>query len=121
PPPRRNRRSQVRPSPAPQLELPQGRNHMVLQVANEVRSEHEQDEGYVPYVSAGGRSLRPELRSAAPPCSRPRWSELPEEDRQRTPVSDEELALLFETRRKLIIARVRRMLRWGPGHEIIEE
>jgi RNA polymerase sigma factor (sigma-70 family) len=97
---------------------------MVVQVANEVPSEREQDEqdeGYVPYVSSGGRALRPELRSAAPRCSRARWSELPEEDRQRRPVSDEELALLFETRRKLIIARVRRMLRWVPDHEIIEE
>jgi RNA polymerase sigma factor (sigma-70 family) len=94
---------------------------MVVQVANEVSSEHEQDEDYVPYVSAGGRSLRAELRSAPPPGSQARWSELPEEDRPGRPVSDEELALLFETRRKLIIARVRRMLRWVPDHEIIEE
>jgi RNA polymerase sigma factor (sigma-70 family) len=94
---------------------------MVVQVANEVPSECEQDEGYAPYVSAGGRSLRPELRSAAPPCSRARWSELPDEDRSGRPVSDEELALLYETRRKLIMARVTRMLRWVPDHEIIEE
>jgi RNA polymerase sigma factor (sigma-70 family) len=77
--------------------------------------------GYVPYVSAGGRSLRPELRSAPPPGSAARWSSLPEEERESRPVSDEELALLFETRRKLIASRVRRMMRWLPDEEIIEE
>ena len=76
---------------------------------------------YVPYVSAGGRSLAPELRSAPPPGAHARWSELAEQDRAGRPVTDEELALLFETRRKMIIARVRRMLRWVPDHEIIEE
>ena len=54
----------------------------------------------MPYVSAGGRSLRAELRSAPPAGSQARWSELPEEDRPGRPVSDEELALLYETRRK---------------------
>jgi len=94
---------------------------MVVQVADEMPSEHEQDEGYVPYVSAGGRSLRPELRSAPPAGSGARWSELAEEDREGRPVSDEELALLFETRRKLIASRVKRMMRWLPDEEIIEE
>ena len=94
---------------------------MVVQVANEAPAEHEQDEGYTPYISAGGRSLRAELRSAPPAGSRARWSELPEQDRSGRPVSDEELALLFETRRKLIMARVTRMLRWVPDPEIIEE
>ena len=54
---------------------------MVVQVANEAPAADEQDEGYVPYVSAGGRSLRAELRSAPPAGSQARWSELPEEDR----------------------------------------
>jgi DNA-directed RNA polymerase specialized sigma24 family protein len=94
---------------------------MAVQVANERPAEHEQNETYVPYVSAGGRSLRAELRSAPPPGSHARWSELPEEDRSGRPVSDEELALLYETRRKMIMARVTRMLRWVPDHEIIDE
>ena len=94
---------------------------MVVQVTSEAPAAHEQDEEYVPYVSAGGRSLRAELRSAAPAGSQARWSDLPEEDRAGRPVSDEELALLYETRRKLIMARVTRMLRWVPDHEIIEE
>jgi RNA polymerase sigma factor (sigma-70 family) len=92
---------------------------MVVHVANDVSAET--GEEYVPYVSAGGRSLRAELRSAPPPGAHARWSELPEQDRRGRAVSDEELALLFETRRKVIIARVRRMLRWVPDHEIIEE
>ena len=94
---------------------------MVVQVANEAPAEHEQDEGYAPYISTGGRSLRAELRSAPPAGSQARWSELPEQDRPGRPVSDEELALLFETRRKMIMARVTRMLRWVPDPEIIEE
>ena len=94
---------------------------MVVQVAAEMPSEPEQDEGYVPYVSAGGRSLRPELRSAPPAGSGARWSELAEQDRHCRPVSDEELALLFETRRKLIANRVKRMMRWLPDEEIVEE
>ena len=92
---------------------------MVVQVVNDASPEA--GEEYVPYVSAGGRSLAPELRSAPPPGSHARWSELPEQDRPGRPVSDEELALLFETRRKMIMARVTRMLRWVPDHEIIEE
>jgi RNA polymerase sigma factor (sigma-70 family) len=92
---------------------------MVVQVVNDASPEA--GEEYVPYVSAGGRSLAPELRSAPPPGSHARWSDLQEEDRSGRPVSDEELALLFETRRKMIIARVTRMLRWVPDHEIIEE
>jgi hypothetical protein len=60
---------------------------MVVQVANEMPSEHERDEGYVPYVSAGGRSLRAEPRSAPPSGSQARWSDLPEQDRPGRPVS----------------------------------
>lgn len=92
---------------------------MVVQVANGASSEAAEE--YVPYVSAGGRSLRAELRSAPPAGSQARWSELPEQDRAGRPVSDEELALLFETRRKMIMARVTRMLRWVPDPEVIEE
>ena len=36
-------------------------------------------------------------------------------------LSDDELALLFETRRRLLSARVRRMLRWLNDMEIVEE
>jgi RNA polymerase sigma factor (sigma-70 family) len=88
-----------------------------------VHGEHEQREAesYVPYVSAGGRSLRAEPRTAPPPGAHARWSELPEGEREDRPVSDEELALLFETRRKLIISRVKRMLRWLPDGEIVED
>jgi len=92
---------------------------MVVQVANELPSE--QVEEYAPYVSTGGRSLRAELRSAPPPGSHARWSELPEQDRVGRPVSDQELALLFETRKPIIFARVKRMLRWIPDHDILEE
>jgi RNA polymerase sigma factor (sigma-70 family) len=92
-------------------------NDMVVQIDERARD----TAGYVPYVSAGGRSLAPELRSAPPPGSQARWSELSARDRRGRPVSDEELALLFETRRELIAARVRRMMRWVPDHEIIEE
>jgi RNA polymerase sigma factor (sigma-70 family) len=77
--------------------------------------------GYAPYVSAGGAWLRPELRSAPPPGSRARWSKLPAEERRGRPVTGEELALLYETRRDLIAGRVKRMLRWLPDEEIIEE
>jgi DNA-directed RNA polymerase specialized sigma24 family protein len=77
--------------------------------------------GYVPYVSAGGRSLRAELRSSPRPGSRARWSQLADGEREGRPVSDAELAPLFETRRGLIAARVRRALRWLRDEEIVEE
>ena len=62
-------------------------------------------EQYTPYVSSGGRSLPAELRTAPPPGSQARWSQLPDGDRAGRPVSDDELALLFETRRRLVSAR----------------
>jgi RNA polymerase sigma factor (sigma-70 family) len=78
-------------------------------------------EGYAPYVSGGGASLRPELRSAPPSGARARWSKLPAQERRGRPVTGEELALLYETRRELVASRVRRMLPWLPDGEIIEE
>ena len=78
-------------------------------------------ERYAPYVSAGGVSLRPELRSAPPRGAWARWSNLPADEQGGRPVTGEELALLFETRRELIAGRVRRMLPWLPDAEIVEE
>ena len=80
-----------------------------------------QSDEYAPYVSRGGRSLRAERRTAPPPGSQARWSQLPDGERGGRPVTDDELALLFETRRRLVSARVRRMLRWLNQPEIIEE
>lgn len=78
-------------------------------------------EEYVPYLSSGGRSLPAELRTAPPPGSQARWSQLPDGSRDGRPVSDDELALLFETRRRLVSARVRRILRWLNQVEIVED
>ena len=90
---------------------------MLMQIEDTGQARNE----YVPYVSSGGRSLRPELRTAPPPGSQARWSQLPDGDRGGRPVSDDELALLFETRRRLVSGRVTRMLRWLNDMEIVEE
>jgi hypothetical protein len=74
----------------------------------------------VPYVSAGGRSLGPERRTG-PPGSGARWSRLSEGDRAGRPVSDAELALSFETRRRADRRPGQAALRWLADDEIVEE